>query len=85
MKEELEQRRLHEQVDQEFLEKLHKVINENLSDPALSVSFLIDKMCMSRRALYRKLESAPDLKPQQLIKKARMQDRKSTRLNSSHA
>lgn len=73
MKEELEQRRLHEQVDQEFLEKLHKVINENLSDPALSVSFLIDRMCMSRRALYRKLESVPDLKPQQLIKKARMQ------------
>ena len=72
MKKELEQRRLQESVDPEFLEKMLKVINENISDPALSVSMLIDKMSMSRRALYRKLENAPDIKPQQLIKKARM-------------
>ena len=72
MKEELEQRRLQEGVDQEFLEKILQVINDNISDPALSVSFIIDKMCISRRALYRKLENVPNLKPQQLIKKARM-------------
>ena len=72
MKVELEQRRLQEGVDQEFLEKMLQVINENISDPDLSVSFIIDKMCISRRALYRKLENVPNLKPQQLIKKARM-------------
>ena len=72
MKQELEERRLQEAVDPEFLEKVLQVINDNISDPALSVSFIIDKMCISRRALYRKLENVPDLKPQQLIKKARM-------------
>lgn len=72
MKRELEQRRQEEGVDPEFLEKIHQVISENISDPSLSVSFIIDKMCISRRALYRKLENAPHLKPQQLIKNARM-------------
>ena len=72
MKEELEQRRLQEAVDPEFWEKINQIINDNLSDPALSVSFIIDKMCISRRALYRKLENVPNLKPQQLIKRARM-------------
>ena len=72
MKRELEERRLQEAVDPEFLEKILLVINENISDPTLSVSFIIDKMCISRRALYRKFENAPHLKPQQLIKNARM-------------
>ena len=72
MKRELELRRQEEGVDPEFLEKILQVINENISDPSLSVSFIIDKMCISRRALYRKLENAPHLKPQQLIKNARM-------------
>ena len=72
MKKELEERRLQEGVDPEFMARLLQVINENIADPALSVSFIIDKMCISRRALYRKLENVPNLKPQQLIKKTRM-------------
>lgn len=72
MKEELERRRLQEGVDPHFLEKLLQVINDNIADPSLSVSFITDKMCISRRALFRKLENAPNLKPQQLITDARM-------------
>lgn len=58
--------------DKAFMKKLLKLIDENIQDPTLSVSSLADKLAISLRMLYRRLESVSDVKPQKLIKDVRM-------------
>ena len=55
-----------------MIANMEHIINDNLDNPELSVAFIADKMCISKQSLYRKLENAPDLKPQKLIREARM-------------
>ena len=59
-------------LDHSMIANMERIINENLDNPELSVAFIADKMCISKQSLYRKLENAPDLKPQKLIREARM-------------
>lgn len=58
--------------DKAFMKKLINVINENMHDPALSVSSIADRLAISPRMLYRRMESVSDVKPQKLIKDLRM-------------
>lgn len=59
-------------LDHSMIANMERIISENLDNPELSVAFIADKMCISKQSLYRKLENAPDLKPQKLIREARM-------------
>lgn len=59
-------------LDHSMIANMERIINDNLDNPELSVAFIADKMCISKQSLYRKLENAPDLKPQKLIREARM-------------
>jgi DNA-binding response OmpR family regulator/two-component sensor histidine kinase len=58
--------------DREFVKKITQVINENLSDPDLSVRHLYTSAAMSRTAFYHKLKSLTDLSPAEFIRLIRL-------------
>ncbi|MBL4678504.1 MAG: response regulator [Mucilaginibacter sp.] len=58
--------------DKLFLEKVIKVINENLSSPDLDAPFLEKAMGMSKMSLYRKVKAFTNMTPAELIKHVRL-------------
>ncbi len=68
----------HNKADQAFLNKINKLILENMADSTLSVDMLADRLHMSRPTLYRKTKTLSGLSPNELIKLTRL--RKATRL-----
>jgi signal transduction histidine kinase/ligand-binding sensor domain-containing protein/DNA-binding response OmpR family regulator len=59
-------------VDKKFLQKLILTINKNISDTALSVEMLTDKLAISRTVLYRKIISLTGEPPGELIRRTRL-------------
>lgn len=59
-------------ADEQFLEKLHEVIVQHLTDINLDVEQLADKMNMSRPTFYRKIKVISDLTPHELINITRL-------------
>ncbi len=59
-------------IEHSMIANMYRIINDNIDNPELSPAFIADKMCVTTRVLYRKLEKAPHLKPQKLIKETRM-------------
>lgn len=60
------------QVDQQFIRKLDFIIEENLTNPALDVSFISDSMGMSAPVLYKKLKAISDLSINNYVKLYRL-------------
>ena len=60
-------------ADEEFMLKLNKLINENLSDNNLDVKFLVDRLGMSRSSLYSKVKSLTDMGVNDYINKFRIE------------
>lgn len=58
--------------DQIFLDKLNKLILDNIAEQALCVDLLADRMNMSRSTLYRKIKALSDLSPNELINITRL-------------
>lgn len=58
--------------DKQFFEKFIKVIEDNISDSSLSLSDISDKMGVSSRMLYRRLEKTTTQKPNTIIKDFRL-------------
>ena len=67
--------------DKKFIDRLLETIDENISDPELSVAVLADRMQTSVRVLYRRLEGITEAKPQKIIRDRRM--RRTARLLTS--
>ncbi|MEZ5102903.1 MAG: response regulator, partial [Draconibacterium sp.] len=44
-------------ADEKFLQKINRIIKEEISNPELNVDFLVDKMAISRASLYAKFKS----------------------------
>lgn len=59
--------------DEEFLEKLYRNINSNLTDEGFNVETLASQMCMSRVQLYRKSKALTDNTPVELIRNMRLE------------
>jgi len=59
-------------VDAEFLKKLKKIIEENISDSDLSVEKIGEIIGMSRSNLFKKLKSLTDLSPSEFIRNVRL-------------
>ncbi|HEY9259257.1 response regulator transcription factor [Chitinophaga sp.] len=59
-------------ADEQFLEKLHDLINQHLTNMDLDVEQLADFMNMSRPTFYRKIKAISDLTPHELINIARL-------------
>lgn len=58
--------------DQQFLDKIHLFILDNITDQDLCVDSIANMMNMSRPTLYRKIKSLSDLPPNELINIVRL-------------
>lgn len=59
-------------ADEEFMNKVIKVINDNIADESFSVEGMADIMCMSRSSLLRKIKTIFNLSPVELIRLVRL-------------
>lgn len=55
-----------------FLQSVLNIINENLTNPDLSPRFIAQKLAISPRSLYRKMEEIKESSPTDLIRECRM-------------
>ncbi len=59
-------------MDNSFLEKMTKVIEENLANPELNVAFLAGQLGMSRSSLFNKIRGLADVTPNEMIQVVRL-------------
>lgn len=59
-------------LDQCFMEKLNKLIEENISINDLDMAFMTDKMAMSHSTFYRKVKALTGMSANEYIKKAKL-------------
>ncbi len=59
-------------TDDNFLTRLNKIIEENFSNPELTVDFLAAELCISRSSLFAKIKALADVTPNELIQVARL-------------
>lgn len=62
----------HSPIDQEFLTKINKLIEENMSNTELNSNFLCSELGMSSSKLYRKIKELTDLAPNEFIRTLRL-------------
>ncbi len=60
-------------LDNEFIEKVTKLIEDRLSSEKIDISYLADNMCMSNSTLYRKMKALTGLSTNEYIRKIKMQ------------
>lgn len=59
-------------ADEQFLSKMNRIIEDNFSNPDLSVDFLADKLCISRSGLFAKIKTLANVTPNELIQVVRL-------------
>jgi|GEM_PF-530444 len=62
----------HSKPDQEFIEKLTALVEKNIDNPDLDVSFLLREMCISRSLLHLKLKNLVDCSATEYIRSVRL-------------
>lgn len=60
--------------DDKLMERVMKVINENLSNPDLSIELIADKIGMSRVHFHRKLKGVTSLTPRDFVRNIRLKE-----------
>lgn len=60
------------ELDKEFLNKLTEVIEENLEDEKMNISYVAAQLNMSHSTLYRKIKALTDLTANEFIRKVRV-------------
>ncbi|MDO4180504.1 MAG: two-component regulator propeller domain-containing protein [Bacteroidales bacterium] len=60
-------------ADEEFIEKLNRAINENLSSDKLSIKFLTETLAMSRASLYNKVKQLTGMGVNEYINRLRIE------------
>ena len=58
--------------DKEFIEKMLQIINDNISDSSVTTAFIAEKMGVSVRTLYNKLDGLLNVTPNNIIKEFRL-------------
>lgn len=58
--------------DEEFLEKLHQLIEQNLSNENYSIELLASDICLSRTQLFRKCKALTGVSPVELLRNTRL-------------
>ena len=58
--------------DKDFMDRIFKTIEENISNPELTAPMIADLVGMSTRVMYRRMESITEKKLHQIIREARM-------------
>ena len=68
---------LHEslnQIDNEFMQKITQIIEENLESEKIDVTYLADKLYMSKSTLYRKVKALTGISTNEYVRKIKMQN-----------
>lgn len=68
---------LHEslnQLDNEFMQKITRIIEENLESEKIDVTYLADKLYMSKSTLYRKVKALTGISTNEYVRKIKMQN-----------
>ncbi len=60
------------QTDNEFLERMTKIIEKNIDNADLSVNFLAEELSISRSGLFAKIKSLADVTPNEMIQIIRL-------------
>ena len=60
-------------LDNEFLEKINRLIEDRLSSEKIDIGYLADNMCMSKSTLYRKMKALTGLSTNEYVRKIKMQ------------
>ena len=60
-------------LDQEFMDKLNRIIEDNISTEDLDMAFMTDKMAMSHSTFYRKVKALTGMSAKEYIRKLRLQ------------
>ena len=60
--------------EEQFVQRFHDIVLENLDDETLSVEIIADKMAMSRTQLYRKIKQLTNYSPNEIIRNVRLQE-----------
>ncbi len=60
------------QTDNEFLQKMNQLIEDNFSNSDLNVSFLAEKLNISRSGLFAKIKALADVTPNEMIQIVRL-------------
>lgn len=59
-------------MDSKFLTRINEIIEQNFSNPELSVDFLAEEMCVSRSGLFAKIKILANITPNELIQIVRL-------------
>ena len=59
-------------MDQKFMDKFNRIIEENIDNSELDILYLCDKMAMSRTSLYRKVKGLLGISANEYIRKLRL-------------
>mgnify|MGYP003292630398 CR=1 FL=1 len=70
--------------DQEFLDKMEKVIEQNFSNSELSVDYLAAELGISRSGLFSKIKALTDVTPNEMIQVIRLKHAASLLLSESY-
>ena len=70
--------------DQEFLDKMEKVIEKNFSNPELSGDYLASELGISRSGLFSKIKALTDVTPNEMIQVIRLKHAASLLLSESY-
>ena len=71
-------------IDDEFLQKINKLIEARLSSDKVDIGYLSDKMCMSGSTLYRKMKALTGLSTTEYVRKVKMQFAEKLLLEGKH-
>ena len=59
-------------ADEQLLTRLNSLIEQNFSNPELSIDFLAEKLCISRSGLFAKIKTLANVTPNELIQVVRL-------------
>jgi DNA-binding response OmpR family regulator len=59
-------------TEEEFMEKFNSIVAENIGNPDLSIDMIAEKMNMSKANLFKKVKSASEMSPNEIIKLTRL-------------
>lgn len=59
-------------LDQEFLDRFTKIVEENITEEKLDINFMTDKMNMSHSTLYRKIKGLTGISGNEFIRKIKL-------------
>lgn len=59
-------------TDNKFLTRINEIIEQNFSNPELTVDYLAEKMCVSRSGLFAKIKTLANITPNELIQIVRL-------------